>query len=51
MPIESSTGVSYENIWNVAAACWPKLPDDRISISEAFHRIRTDPSLQDDHKS
>ncbi|KAG8917803.1 hypothetical protein FRC01_002202 [Tulasnella sp. 417] len=46
MPAESSRGVSYENVWNVAASCWPRNPDDRLSMLEAFHRIQTDPSLQ-----
>ncbi|KAG8953515.1 hypothetical protein FRC04_002357 [Tulasnella sp. 424] len=38
-------GVSYENVWNVAEACWKKEPGARISISEAFSRLQADPSL------
>lgn len=38
-------GVSYENAWNVAEACWKKEPGARISISEAFSRLQADPSL------
>ncbi|KAG8920395.1 hypothetical protein FRC01_000789 [Tulasnella sp. 417] len=51
LPAESSCGVSYENVWNVAASCWPRNPKDRISMLEAFHQIQTDPSLEDDPKS
>lgn len=50
-PVVSSRGISYENVWNVAAACWPRKPDDRISMLEALHRIQTDPSLEGDYKS
>ncbi|KAG8974853.1 hypothetical protein FRC05_006786 [Tulasnella sp. 425] len=45
IPTESSSGISYEVIWEVAAACWPQEPADRLSMSEALERIRTDPSL------
>lgn len=43
-PLESN-GISYENAWNVAEACWPRVPGDRISMSEAFRRLKADPSL------
>ncbi|KIO15650.1 hypothetical protein M407DRAFT_34769 [Tulasnella calospora MUT 4182] len=43
-PLELN-GVSYENAWQVAEACWPKIPEARISISEAFHLLKADPSL------
>ncbi|KAG8953514.1 hypothetical protein FRC04_002356 [Tulasnella sp. 424] len=38
-------GVSYENAWAVAEACWKTKPAERIRISEAFRRLRKDPSL------
>ncbi|KAG8920213.1 hypothetical protein FRC01_000873 [Tulasnella sp. 417] len=38
-------GISYENAWNVAEAGWPKVPGDRISMSEAFRLLSADPSL------
>ncbi|KAG8919158.1 hypothetical protein FRC01_001444 [Tulasnella sp. 417] len=44
IPMESN-GVSYENVWEVAEACWPKVPGDRISMSEAFGLLKADPSL------
>ncbi|KIO19689.1 glycoside hydrolase family 79 protein [Tulasnella calospora MUT 4182] len=44
IPMEYN-GVSYENVWRVAEACWPKSPADRISMSEAFQLLRADPSL------
>ncbi|KAG9044853.1 hypothetical protein FS837_007410 [Tulasnella sp. UAMH 9824] len=50
-PVVSSRGISCENTWNIAAACWPRNPDDRISMLEALHRIQTDPSLEGDYKS
>ncbi|KIO25792.1 hypothetical protein M407DRAFT_50612, partial [Tulasnella calospora MUT 4182] len=31
IPMEYN-GVSYENVWKVAVACWPKRPGDRISM-------------------
>ncbi|KIO19735.1 hypothetical protein M407DRAFT_222274 [Tulasnella calospora MUT 4182] len=43
-PIESN-GVSYMTAWKVAEACWPKMPVDRISMSEAFRLLKADPSL------
>ncbi|KAG9044850.1 hypothetical protein FS837_007407 [Tulasnella sp. UAMH 9824] len=51
VPGRSSSGVSYENIWDVASACWPKTPTDRIPMLEALRRIRMDPSLKGSHKS
>ncbi|KAG8922847.1 hypothetical protein FRC00_006954, partial [Tulasnella sp. 408] len=45
IPTLSPDGISYEDIWDVAAACWPENPADRITMSEAFHRIQADPSL------
>lgn len=50
IPTESSGGISYENIWDVAAACWPGDAADRITMSEAFHRIQADPSLTESHR-
>ncbi|KAG9044855.1 hypothetical protein FS837_007412 [Tulasnella sp. UAMH 9824] len=50
IPTESSSGISYENVWDVASACWPTKPSDRISMSEAFQRIRLDPSLATGHQ-
>ncbi|KIO31728.1 hypothetical protein M407DRAFT_217769 [Tulasnella calospora MUT 4182] len=51
IPAESSNGISYENVWDVASACWPRTPSDRIPMFEAFQRIRTDPSLASSHQS
>ncbi|KIO22673.1 hypothetical protein M407DRAFT_27781 [Tulasnella calospora MUT 4182] len=45
IPQASPTGVPYENSWSVAKSCWPKLPEDRISMAEALQRLRADPSL------
>ncbi|KIO31704.1 hypothetical protein M407DRAFT_48542, partial [Tulasnella calospora MUT 4182] len=39
-PLESLSGVSYKNVWEVAEACWPKLPEERISMADAFERLR-----------
>ncbi|KAG9035109.1 hypothetical protein FS837_002030 [Tulasnella sp. UAMH 9824] len=50
IPVESSSGISYDNIWDVASACWPKTPGDRISMSEALHLIRADPSLSSSYR-
>lgn len=44
-PAKSSSGICYQSIWDVAVACWPKNPDDRIRMSEAHERIRSHPSL------
>lgn len=38
-------GVSYENAWRVAEACWSRMPGNRISMSEAFRLLKADPSL------
>lgn len=40
-PVLSPNGESYEEGWNVAAACWPTNPSERISMAEAFHRLTT----------
>ncbi|KAG9022467.1 hypothetical protein FS837_006340 [Tulasnella sp. UAMH 9824] len=45
IPVQSSNGVSYERIWEVASDCWAKTPSDRIPMSVALQRIRNDPSL------
>ncbi|KAG9016629.1 hypothetical protein FRB90_002744 [Tulasnella sp. 427] len=45
-PMASSNGISYESIWEVAAACWRKEPGDRIAMTEALAKIQADPSLQ-----
>ncbi|KIO23565.1 hypothetical protein M407DRAFT_77896, partial [Tulasnella calospora MUT 4182] len=45
VPLEVN-GLSYENAWRVAEACWPKIPGDRISMSESFRLLKADPSLQ-----
>ncbi|KIO25946.1 hypothetical protein M407DRAFT_236181 [Tulasnella calospora MUT 4182] len=44
-PLQSSTGISYQNAWEVAEACWSKQPEDRISMLVAFQRLLADPSL------
>lgn len=44
IPMESN-GISYENAWKVADACWPTMPEDRISMSEAFRLLSADASL------
>ncbi|KIO15555.1 hypothetical protein M407DRAFT_92496 [Tulasnella calospora MUT 4182] len=44
-PLESVSGVSYNNAWEVAEACWPRIPEERISMAAAFERLRADPSL------
>ncbi|KAG9042266.1 hypothetical protein FS837_011086 [Tulasnella sp. UAMH 9824] len=44
-PPESPLGVSYKNTWEVAEACWSKIPEQRISMAVAFERLRADPSL------
>ncbi|KAG9045898.1 hypothetical protein FS837_005456 [Tulasnella sp. UAMH 9824] len=47
-PLKTPTefnGVSYENVWKVAEACWPKAPGDRKSMSEARLLLKADPSL------
>ncbi|KAG8906786.1 hypothetical protein FRC01_007896 [Tulasnella sp. 417] len=38
-------GISYENAWKVAEGCWSKLPEKRMSISEALCSLSKDPSL------
>ncbi|KAG8919771.1 Transmembrane osmosensor [Tulasnella sp. 417] len=37
-------GVSFKSTWDVADACWSKGPADRISMSSAFQRLRTQSS-------
>ncbi|KAG8938620.1 hypothetical protein FRC04_008142 [Tulasnella sp. 424] len=44
-PLGSSTGLSYESVWAVAEACWPVVPEERISMGEALQRIQEDPAL------
>lgn len=44
IPMECN-GVSYENAWKVAERCWPRLPEERIPISDVLHRLKEDPSL------
>lgn len=44
-PQVSPTGISYQNAWKVAAACWPTPPQGRIRMAEALRRLRADPSL------
>lgn len=44
-PLDSPLGISYVNTWEVAEACWPKLPGDRISMLTAFQRLQADPAL------
>ncbi|KAG8939826.1 hypothetical protein FRC04_005957 [Tulasnella sp. 424] len=46
-PTESSAGLSYENVWAVAEACWPALPEERISMTRALQLIQADPALCD----
>ncbi|KIO33010.1 hypothetical protein M407DRAFT_18165 [Tulasnella calospora MUT 4182] len=41
---ESLFGVSYKSTWEVADACWPKKPADRISMNFAFQRLKTQAS-------
>lgn len=41
-PAVSSVGLSYENVWAVAEACWPTIPEERISMSEALQQIQED---------
>lgn len=38
-PLTSSTGASYDRTWDVAAACWAKDPDKRITMFTAFERL------------
>ncbi|KIO31710.1 hypothetical protein M407DRAFT_67497, partial [Tulasnella calospora MUT 4182] len=44
-PLESLAGVSYNKAWEVAEACWPRIPEERISMAVAFERLRADPSF------
>ncbi|KAG9044122.1 hypothetical protein FS837_008758, partial [Tulasnella sp. UAMH 9824] len=37
-----SNVVSYEIAWQVAEACWPTEPGDRITMPEAFRRLKDD---------
>ncbi|KAG8958149.1 hypothetical protein FRC05_009181, partial [Tulasnella sp. 425] len=37
--------ISYENVWEIAEACWAPVPGDRTSMSEVLKRFREDPSL------
>ncbi|KIO22667.1 hypothetical protein M407DRAFT_78998 [Tulasnella calospora MUT 4182] len=40
-PVECN-GISYENAWKVAEGCWSKLPEERMSMSEALCSLRED---------
>ncbi|KAG9025599.1 Serine/threonine kinase [Tulasnella sp. UAMH 9824] len=41
---ESLFGVSYRITWDVASACWVKNPAERMSMTPAFQRLRTQAS-------
>lgn len=43
-PMESK-GVSYKTAWQVAEACWSKMPDDRVPMSDAVRLLKGDPSF------
>ncbi|KAG8921294.1 hypothetical protein FRC01_000322 [Tulasnella sp. 417] len=51
VPIKSSSGVCYESIWHIAAACWPRDPTERISMLDALGRIQKDPSLKENRRT
>ncbi|KAG9044845.1 hypothetical protein FS837_007427 [Tulasnella sp. UAMH 9824] len=40
-PTSSLDGLPYECAWDVAEACWPAKPSDRIPMAEAFQRLCT----------
>ncbi|KAG8914078.1 hypothetical protein FRC01_004235, partial [Tulasnella sp. 417] len=44
-PLESATGTLYLKTWEVAEACWKKIPEDRMTMRDAFQRLRDDPAL------
>ncbi|KAG8919750.1 hypothetical protein FRC01_001137 [Tulasnella sp. 417] len=44
-PPESPSGISYKTAWEVAEACWAKLPEERITMAVAFERLRADPVI------
>lgn len=45
MPQHSANGNSYEIVWEVAEACWARVPEDRISMFDVLKRLREVPSL------
>lgn len=45
IPAVSSTGLSYKRVWAVAEACWPTIPEERISMNEASRLIQEDLQL------
>ncbi|KAG8962876.1 hypothetical protein FRC05_005084 [Tulasnella sp. 425] len=52
IPQHSATGISYENVWEVAEACWAPETEDRMPMSDVLKRLREDPSLESDsHRS
>ena len=38
-PVESPTGTSWVQIWQVAAECWEGDPGKRLSASQAAERL------------
>lgn len=45
IPAVSSTGLSYQRVWEVAEACLSTIPEERISMNEASRLVQEDLQL------
>lgn len=46
---EFIAGIPYENVWDVAEACWSEDPGSRIPMPEVFQRLSAESTVLESH--